>query len=94
VQVPAPFQYERASSVHEALALLAELGEGARILAGGHSLLPMMKLRIAAPECVIDIDGLAGELGYIRVEGDTVRIGDHLLGIGEDGRVPRSTRRW
>jgi carbon-monoxide dehydrogenase medium subunit len=67
MQVPAPFSYERASSVEEALALLAELGDSARILAGGHSLLPMMKLRLAAPEYVIDIDALAGELGYIRV---------------------------
>ncbi|HWD77034.1 MAG TPA: xanthine dehydrogenase family protein subunit M [Solirubrobacteraceae bacterium] len=66
MQVPAPFEYERATSVEHALALLRQLGPEARILAGGHSLLPMMKLRLAAPQYLIDIDGLAGELGYIR----------------------------
>ncbi len=66
MQVPAPFEYERATSVEHALALLAQLGPGARILAGGHSLLPMMKLRLASPEYVIDIDPLADELGYVR----------------------------
>jgi aerobic carbon-monoxide dehydrogenase medium subunit len=67
VQVPAPFEYERATSVDHALELLRRLGPEARILAGGHSLLPMMKLRLAAPGYLIDIDGLAGELGYIRM---------------------------
>jgi aerobic carbon-monoxide dehydrogenase medium subunit len=68
MQVPAPFQYERATSVEHALTLLSQLRAGGvdtRILAGGHSLLPMMKLRLATPEHLIDIDGLAGELGYI-----------------------------
>jgi carbon-monoxide dehydrogenase medium subunit len=50
-------------------------GPEARLLAGGHSLLPMMKLRLAKPECVIDIDPLAGELGYISEHADHVRIG-------------------
>ncbi|MGO9957591.1 MAG: FAD binding domain-containing protein [Solirubrobacteraceae bacterium] len=75
MQVPAPFEYERATSVEHALALLAQLGPGSRILAGGYSLLPMMKLRLARPECVIDIDDLAGELGYVREEDDEIRIG-------------------
>ncbi|MEA2161357.1 MAG: aerobic carbon-monoxide dehydrogenase medium subunit, partial [Solirubrobacteraceae bacterium] len=75
MQVPAPFEYERASSVEHALTLLRELGPEARILAGGHSLLPMMKLRLAAPEYLIDIDDLAGELGYVREQGDEIRIG-------------------
>jgi aerobic carbon-monoxide dehydrogenase medium subunit len=66
VQLPAPFEYERATSVDHALELLRRLGPEARILAGGHSLLPMMKLRLAAPGYLIDIDELAGELGYIR----------------------------
>ena len=66
LQVPAPFDYERATSVEHAIALLEELGPGARLLAGGHSLLPMMKLRLAVPDHVIDIDPLAGELGYVR----------------------------
>src|SRR5450755_1940918 len=66
VQVPAPFEYQRATSVDHALELLARLGPEARLLAGGHSLLPMMKLRLAAPEYLIDLDGLASELGYVR----------------------------
>jgi carbon-monoxide dehydrogenase medium subunit len=75
MQIPAAFEYERATSVEHALELLRERGPEARLLAGGHSLLPMMKLRLAAPECLVDIDDLAGELGYIRHEGDEVRIG-------------------
>lgn len=75
MQVPAPFEYERATSVDHALELLQRLGPEARLLAGGHSLLPMMKLRLAAPEHLIDIDSLAGELGYIRHDGDAVQIG-------------------
>jgi len=82
LQVPAPFEYERATSVDHALDLLALLGPEARLLAGGHSLLPMMKLRLATPEYLIDLDGLAGELGYIRGPerdpdglGDEIRIG-------------------
>jgi aerobic carbon-monoxide dehydrogenase medium subunit len=75
MQVPAPFEYERATSVDHALELLSRLGPEARLLAGGHSLLPMMKLRLAAPEHLIDIDPLAGELGYIREQAGEVRIG-------------------
>jgi carbon-monoxide dehydrogenase medium subunit len=74
VQVPAPFEYERATSVDDALALLERLGPEARVIAGGHSLLPMMKLRLAAPEHLIDINDLR-DLDYIRVEGDEIRIG-------------------
>jgi carbon-monoxide dehydrogenase medium subunit len=75
MQIPAAFDYERATSVENALELLQARGPEARLLAGGHSLLPMMKLRLAAPECLIDIDQLAGELGYIREDGGEVRIG-------------------
>ena len=57
------------------MALLESLGPEARLLAGGHSLLPMMKLRLAAPEYVIDIDPLAAELGYVEEHDDEVRIG-------------------
>ena len=67
--IPAPFDYARPDSVDEALDLLAEHGDDAKLLAGGHSLLPMMKLRLAAPEVLVDIGRLA-ELSYIRVEGD------------------------
>ena len=75
MQVPSPFEYERAESVSHAIALLERLGEEARIVAGGHSLLPMMKLRLAAPEYLIDINDLGDELGYIRVEQDVIRVG-------------------
>src|SRR5256885_3229250 len=75
MQVPAPFEYERATSVEDALAILARLGPEARLVAGGHSLLPMMKLRLATPEHLIDINALEHELRYIRSEGDIVRIG-------------------
>ncbi|MGA2925506.1 MAG: xanthine dehydrogenase family protein subunit M [Solirubrobacteraceae bacterium] len=75
MQVPAPFEYERATSVEHALELLRTLGPEARLLAGGHSLLPMMKLRLATPAYLIDLDGLADELGYIRAHDAEVRIG-------------------
>jgi carbon-monoxide dehydrogenase medium subunit len=61
--------------VAHALALLEQLGPEARLLAGGHSLLPMMKLRLASPEYVIDIDPLADELGYVRELDGELRIG-------------------
>ena len=66
MQVPAYVEYERATSVEHAIALLARFGPEARILAGGHSLIPMMKLRLAQPETLVDINGLS-ELCYIRV---------------------------
>lgn len=75
MQVPAPFDYERATSVDHALDLLERLGSEARLVAGGHSLLPMMKLRLATPEYLVDINDLHGELGYIRVEDDWVHVG-------------------
>jgi carbon-monoxide dehydrogenase medium subunit len=75
MQVPAPFEYERATSVEHAIGLLGRLGDSARLIAGGHSLLPMMKLRLVNLEYVIDINDLHAELGYIRITGDEVRIG-------------------
>jgi len=74
VQVPAHVEYERATSVGQALALLARYGPEARILAGGHSLIPMMKLRLAQPEVLIDINGIA-DLRYISKSGGVLRIG-------------------
>jgi len=74
VQISAPFDYARATSVDDAIALLDRLGEESRLIAGGHSLLPMMKLRLARPEALIDINELA-ELDYIREDGAEVRIG-------------------
>jgi carbon-monoxide dehydrogenase medium subunit len=75
MQVPAPFEYERATSVDHAIGLLDRLGSSARLVAGGHSLLPMMKLRLANFEYLIDINELHGELGYLRVGAGEVRIG-------------------
>jgi carbon-monoxide dehydrogenase medium subunit len=74
MQVPAHVEYERAASVEHALALLARFGPEARILAGGHSLIPMMKLRRAQPETLIDINGLS-ELSFLEVGGGELRIG-------------------
>ena len=74
MQVPAQVEYEKAASVEHALALLARYGPEARVLAGGHSLIPMMKLRLAQPETLVDINGLS-ELAYLRVADGALRIG-------------------
>ncbi len=74
MQVPAYVEYEKATSVEHALALLARFGPEARILAGGHSLIPMMKLRLAQPETLVDINGLS-DLSYIKVTDGELRIG-------------------
>lgn len=74
MQTPAPVEYARATSVEHALQLLEELGPESRLIAGGHSLLPMMRLRLAQPETVIDINGLA-DLDYVRVEDNELRVG-------------------
>jgi len=75
MQVPAPFEYERATTVDQAIGLMERLGSSARLVAGGHSLLPMMKLRLANFEYLIDINDLHAELGYIRGNPDEIRIG-------------------
>ena len=74
MQTPAPFEYERATSVEGAIASLQRLGSEARIIAGGHSLLPMMKLRLANPGHLIDINDLS-ELDFIREQDGEIRIG-------------------
>jgi len=74
LQVPAHVEYEKAASVEHALALLDRYAPGARILAGGHSLIPMMKLRLAQPEVLIDINGIDA-LRYIERAGSQLRIG-------------------
>jgi carbon-monoxide dehydrogenase medium subunit len=71
---PAPFDYFRPSSVDEALALLARYGDDAKLLAGGHSLIPAMKLRLARPAVVVDIGRIA-DLAYIRQLGPQIAIG-------------------
>lgn len=72
--IPAPFDYVRAESVAHATALLAQHGDEAKLLAGGHSLLPMMKLRLAAPSLLVDVAPLA-ELRYIRVDDGALAVG-------------------
>jgi aerobic carbon-monoxide dehydrogenase medium subunit len=74
MSVPAAFDYHRAATVDEAIALLQQYGDDAKLLAGGHSLIPAMKLRLSQPEHLIDIGRLQG-LSYIRVEGNVVAIG-------------------
>ncbi len=74
MQTPAAFEYERATSLEGAIASLQRLGPEARVIAGGHSLLPMMKLRLANPEHLIDINDLT-ELEFIRQDGGEIRIG-------------------
>jgi aerobic carbon-monoxide dehydrogenase medium subunit len=74
LQTPAAFEYERATSVDGAIASLERLGSEARVIAGGHSLLPMMKLRLANPEHLIDINDLT-ELSYVREQEGEIRIG-------------------
>jgi carbon-monoxide dehydrogenase medium subunit len=75
MQVPAPFEYERATSVEHAIGLLDRLGDTARLVAGGHSLLPMMKLRLANFEYLIDINDLHDVLGHVTVEAKWIRVG-------------------
>ncbi|HUL08975.1 MAG TPA: xanthine dehydrogenase family protein subunit M [Candidatus Acidoferrum sp.] len=72
--IPGAFAYHRPQSVKEAVAMLADLGEDARPLAGGHSLIPMMKLRLAAPAHLVDLGGI-GDLRGIRAEGADIVIG-------------------
>jgi carbon-monoxide dehydrogenase medium subunit len=72
--IPGSFEYVRPTSVEEAVAALVEHGDDAKILAGGHSLLPLMKLRLAMPAVLIDISRIPG-LSYVRVDGDEVAIG-------------------
>ena len=72
--IPAPFEYVAARSAAEAVALLQEHGDDAKLLAGGHSLLPMMKVRLAAPPVLVDI-GAIPALSYVRVRDDELAIG-------------------
>jgi carbon-monoxide dehydrogenase medium subunit len=74
MQIPAPFDYVRATTVEDALELLARYGPESRVVAGGHSLLPMMKLRLARPEWLIDINDLY-ELDFILRDGNKLRVG-------------------
>lgn len=72
--IPAAFDYEVAETAEHAISLMTEHGDEAKLMAGGHSLVPMMKFRLATPAVVVDIAKL-DDLRYITVDGDTVRIG-------------------
>ena len=71
---PRPFHYHRAGSLEEAAALLAQLGDEAKLLAGGQSLIPLMKLRLASPAHLVDLNFIAG-LSYVREDGGELRLG-------------------
>ena len=95
--IPAEFDYRRASTVDEAVGLLTEHGDDAKLLAGGHSLLPLMKLRLAAPAVLVDIGGL-DDLSYVRSDTGEVRVGaltrHHDLSVEDCGAadVPHQGR--
>ena len=72
--ITAPFEYVRAESIEAALSLIAEHGDEAKFIAGGMSLIPLMKLRLATPTVIVDV-GRLRDLSYVRVDGDTVAIG-------------------
>ncbi|MDQ3757695.1 MAG: FAD binding domain-containing protein, partial [Actinomycetota bacterium] len=72
--IPAPFEYVRVGSVEEAVAALEEHGEDAKLLAGGHSLLPLMKLRLATPTVLVDV-GRVSSLSFVEDRGDHVAVG-------------------
>jgi carbon-monoxide dehydrogenase medium subunit len=72
--IPAAFEYARASSVEEASKLLSKYGEDAKVLAGGHSLIPLMRLRLAQPTALVDINGIK-DLDHIKEDGSKLRIG-------------------
>ncbi len=74
MSVPAAFDYHAAKSVDEAIALLAQYGDDAKLLAGGHSLIPTMKLRLAQPEHIIDLGKISG-LSYIREDNGAIAVG-------------------
>ena len=73
--IPAAFAYKRAARSTRPRSLLAQGGADAKILAGGHSLIPLMRLRLAEPSTLVDINGLERELGYVRRDNGTLRIG-------------------
>lgn len=80
------FNYETPSSVKEAIDMLMKFGEDAKILSGGHSLIPMMKLRFASPETLIDINGISG-LSDIKLDGGVIKIG----GLTRESQLEHST---
>ena len=85
--IPASFDYELAESVDHAIELLGS-GPDAKLLAGGHSLLPLMRLRLARPELLVDI-GRLSDLSYVREDGDAIAIG----ALTPASQAPRHDRR-
>lgn len=98
---PAPFTYHRARDVQGAVALLAELGEDAKYIAGGQSLVAMMNFRLARPSHLVDLTGLRGELSFVRSEDGGLRVGalttHHQVEkapLGQDFAVLREAMTW
>src|SRR4051794_41786323 len=89
--IPAAFDYHAPASLDEAVALLSRLGDSAKVISGGQSLLPLLKLRLGSAEHLVDIGRIPG-LEYVREEGGFLRIGGRpraaLLGRTEGGRGP------
>src|SRR5690242_5411245 len=73
--LPTAFDYLRPSSLEEAIKMLSDAGDDGKVLAGGHSLIPAMRLRLSQPGVLVDIGGLRDQLSYIKEEGDTIKIG-------------------
>jgi len=90
--IPGEFEYHAPSSVDEAVALLSRLGEEAKVLAGGHSLVPAMRFRLAQPQYLVDINRIGG-LAYIREEGGSLAVGA-LTRESELEHSPLVTRRY
>src|SRR5881392_2379004 len=87
MSIPAAFDYHPAKTVDEALALLQQYSDDAKLLAGGHSLLPLMKLRLAQPALLVDI-GRLGALRFIRAEENAIAIGALPRHADRDGVLP------
>ena len=88
--IPNKFEYREAGSAEEAIQLLGQYGDEAKLLAGGHSLLPLMKLRLASPAVLVDI-GRLGDLSYVRDGGDHVAVGA-LTRHRDVETAPRATK--
>jgi carbon-monoxide dehydrogenase medium subunit len=95
--IPAPFEYVPAGSAAEAIALLEQHGDEAKLLAGGHSLLPMMKVRLAMPAVLVDIGAIA-DLAYVRVADGSLAIGaattHHAVATSPDVRAQAPLLAW
>ena len=84
--IPAAFEYARASSVEEAVKLLNKYGDDAKVLAGGHSLIPLMRLRLAQPKALVDINGIK-DLDHIKESGGKLHVGALARHVGEERQL-------